>query len=146
MASVKDDNFTKEEDKVQASVAETFNTGAGRAQQAQASANNNFKPKRQGSGQATNIQKYIKANQGAGQKIAGDIAKKGQKQTDDIASKVQAAQNVYQQRAGQLQGSVQQASQAGQNIFQTAGQNPLDQQQLQQAKGLMGSELESKAK
>lgn len=57
-------------------------------------------PKQVGSGQFTNVQKYLQANQGSGQKIAGEIANKG-------TQTAQATGNTIQQTQGAIGGQMQ---------------------------------------
>ena len=99
----------------------------------------------QGSGRFTNLQKYLQANQGAGQRIAGQVGtdvrkdvQEGQQQAQDYYSKlgqaVQQAQDVAQQGAGYTQalrdisGNIASAQSPGQVGLQQFTQDPGFQQ------------------
>lgn len=85
-------------------------------------------PKRQGSGQFTNIQSYLNANKGAGQKLAQGVGNQVQKTLDPVKTQaqqyndqvrqgIQSAQNTLQQGQGQLG----QLKQIGSNIQANTG-------------------------
>lgn len=85
--------------------------------------------RRQGSGQFTNIQSYLNANKGAGQRLAQGVASQVQKTLDpakqqaqqyneQVRQGIQSAQNTLQQGQGQLG----QLRQIGSNIQGNTGQ------------------------
>jgi len=89
-------------------------------------------PKRQGSGRHVNLQKYLQANQGAGQQLGSGIvqrsqeqAQKGQTESQKQAEGIRQTLEGERQRLGQAQGFQQQLQQQG-GAQQLAQQN-LDQ-------------------
>lgn len=78
-----------------------------------------------GSGRFTNIQKYLQANQGAGQRLAGGIGRKIEANVNPQAQKAQTqAQNVregIQSAQGILQQGQQLQQQVGQQDFDVVG-------------------------
>lgn len=78
-----------------------------------------------GSGRFTNIQKYLQANQGAGQRLAGGIGRKIEANINPQAQQAQAqAQNVregIQSAQGTLQQGQQLQQQVGQQDFDVVG-------------------------
>jgi len=150
MATVKQDDFNdkNEEEKAQSNTA--FSTGAGpvtQRSQAPASSQNNFRSvaERKGSGQTSNIQKYLQANKGAGQEIAKDIKQTGQTQAEKIGQNVDRAKNIYNQRAQQLGQQISGAEAAGRNVFNQAGQDQVQDQNIAQARQLASGQLGSLA-
>lgn len=84
-----------------------------------------------GSGRFTNIQQYIKANQGAGKQLASGIGKKGTDASQQIAQNVQKAKGL----TGDIQSEQQRLGQVGQitsQIQQDPTQLVQDPNQLQQ--------------
>ena len=79
-------------------------TPAGQAPTGQAP----MRPQPQGSGRFTNLQKYIQANKGAGQRIAGQVGQTVQK---DVSQQQQKAQQYYNQLGQNIQQSRQAAEQ-----------------------------------
>lgn len=100
-------------------------TGISSSQGAQPT--NNYQQQPKGSGRFTNVQKYLQANQGAGQQLAEKISKSGETEADKIRQGIQSAQTGFGQQEQQLQGNIQQGYQAGQQLFA----NPLQQNQEQ---------------
>jgi hypothetical protein len=82
-------------------------------------------PQQKGSGRFTNIQKYISANQGAGERLASGVGKKIESQINPQATQAQQqAQSVregIQSAEGQLQQGQQLRSQAEQQNFDATG-------------------------
>lgn len=101
----------------------------------------------QGSGRFTNLQKYLTANEGAGQRIAGRV---GQQVQGDIQQKQQQAQDYYsklgqsvsqaQQTAQTGAGYAQQLKNIGQSIqgaqYQAPTEGQIQQGPLRQEQGL----------
>ena len=67
---------------------------SGGASTPSAATNNTPQPK--GSGRFTNIQKYLDANQGAGQKLAGGIKEKSDEYTSSIREGIESSKNIQQ--------------------------------------------------
>jgi hypothetical protein len=90
-------------------------------------------PERRGSGRFTNLQKYLQANQQAGQRIAGKV---GEKVQSDVGKEQQEAQDYYSklgQSVSQAQqnlqpgtGFTEQLRNIGQNIQSASYQAPQD--------------------
>lgn len=102
-------------------------------------------PKPQGSGRFTNLQKYLGANQQAGDKLAGGIRKKGDEYIGSVREGIDSAQGVQQGiqgersrigQAGQLaQGIQDDAINVAQNNLQDVTQLRLGQNQANQLQG-----------
>lgn len=86
-------------------------------------------PQKASSGQFTNIQKYLQANKGAGQQIAGNVSKQMDKS-------LQAGRTAQEDASKAFQSSVQQA-----NDVLTRGQGYQQQLQapVQQTQGILGT-------
>lgn len=67
-----------------------------------------------------NIQQYLQANQGVGQRLAGGIESNVQRQAGNLQQDV----NAYQQNLQKQYQPLQQTEQQGQQVIQTAFQNP----------------------
>lgn len=110
MATILDPNQEKDDQETQTQGALTTggNTGINQAPGVQASQGQ--APNRQGSGRFTNLQKYLSANQQAGQQIAGQVGGKLQK---DISKKQEEAQDYYSKLGQSIQEAKTVAGQGG---------------------------------
>lgn len=94
-------------------------------------------PARQGSSNRPNINKYLQANQGAGQQLAQGIQEKVQNQAQNLNKSIQSSNEQMQSKINPLE---QELGDQGQQKIQTAFQDPKqilqNQQQLEQFKRL----------
>lgn len=75
-----------------------------------------------GSGRFTDIQKYLSANQGAGQRLSGQLGATGQRLADKVGSRVDETQEQFSNRAASIREGIEAGRTGGIDAFKGAGQ------------------------
>lgn len=122
---------------VNVSGGQTSTITPGQPQQSQPQQNQQTRRSQpKGSGMFTDIRKYIKANQGAGQRIGQAATKQFQGQSGQVAQQVQQQRQKLQQQIQANQQGMQQAQQFATQQITQAGQQPSQQQNVDRFRAL----------